>query len=444
MSDEISIPPATPAGGFPLGILVGNSPPDPKFLCAKCCLILRQPMQSFCGHRYCKSCLDVIFQTRHEEDDSDADENAKIFCEMCSQEGATSEYSVLRKDQMFPDNAIKREIKNREARCIHIPGCTWTGLFHEYEKHESECLFNTKNVARPDTDMTNTEMRQKVVDLVKAVASLQISMASSASASASPSATSASASPHGLPDVITNVAAHEEALKAYEDMFVVMSREIERNTNLIAESNAKYSEMVKYNETLQRKIQNIEHNLATRNSALTSVEEQVEALETASYNGVLVWKITDFAKHRADAISQRQTSLFSPAFYSNPVKGYKMRARIYLNGDGVGKGNHISLFFVVMKGRHDNLLKWPFPNKVTFKLLEQVHSNPEHIVDAFRPDPNSSSFKKPTTNSNIGSGCPLFVPLAHVMENPAHAYVKDDCIFVEISACDIAETVNSK
>jgi len=44
--------------------------------------------------------------------------------------------------------------------------------------------------------------------------------------------------------------------------------------------------------------------------------------------------------------------------------GYKMCARLYLNGDGMGKGTHVSLFFVVMRGAYDALLKWPFRQKV--------------------------------------------------------------------------------
>lgn len=41
-----------------------------------------------------------------------------------------------------------------------------------------------------------------------------------------------------------------------------------------------------------------------------------------------------------------------------------MCLRIYLNGDGTGRGSHLSLFFVVMRGLSDALLKWPFNQKV--------------------------------------------------------------------------------
>ena len=37
---------------------------------------------------------------------------------------------------------------------------------------------------------------------------------------------------------------------------------------------------------------------------------------------------------------------------------------IFLNGDGMGKGTHLSLFFVVMKGDFDNLLEWSFQCKI--------------------------------------------------------------------------------
>ena len=55
---------------------------------------------------------------------------------------------------------------------------------------------------------------------------------------------------------------------------------------------------------------------------------------------------------------------FLAAFYTSKY-GYKMCLRIYLNGDGTGRGSHLSLFFVVMRGLNDALLKWPFNQKVS-------------------------------------------------------------------------------
>uniref|UniRef100_A0A3Q3A2F5 MATH domain-containing protein n=1 Tax=Kryptolebias marmoratus TaxID=37003 RepID=A0A3Q3A2F5_KRYMA len=102
--------------------------------------------------------------------------------------------------------------------------------------------------------------------------------------------------------------------------------------------------------------------------------------------------------------------------------GYKMCARVYLNGDGMGKGTHLSLFFVVMRGEYDALLPWPFKQKTqTFTL--------KHLGDAFKPDPNSSSFRRPVAEMNIASGCPLFVSQS-VLETGS--YIKDDTIFIKV------------
>lgn len=54
----------------------------------------------------------------------------------------------------------------------------------------------------------------------------------------------------------------------------------------------------------------------------------------------------------------------NPAAFYTSRYGYKMCLRVYLNGDGTGRGTHLSLFFVVMKGPNDALLRWPFNQKV--------------------------------------------------------------------------------
>ena len=44
---------------------------------------------------------------------------------------------------------------------------------------------------------------------------------------------------------------------------------------------------------------------------------------------------------------------------------YKMCVRAYLNGDGSGYNTHFSVFFVLVRGEFDPLLKWPFEYKVS-------------------------------------------------------------------------------
>ena len=179
-------------------------------------------------------------------------------------------------------------------------------------------------------------------------------------------------------------------------------------------------------DRLQRQFESMSHSLALRNVMLTDLNESVRQQEISSHDGILLWKITEFAKKRQDAVSGHQTSSYSPCFFTSRY-GYKMCARIYLNGDGTGKGTHISIFFVVMRGEYDALLRWPFRQKVTFMLLDQ--NNVEHVIDSFRPDPNSSSFQRPRRETNIASGCPTFCPLSELNH---HAYVLEDTMFLKV------------
>ena len=161
-----------------------------------------------------------------------------------------------------------------------------------------------------------------------------------------------------------------------------------------------------------------------RNPSATS-STNVSWDEMPSTDGTLMWKISNFAQQRQDAVSGRRTSFYSPSYTSR--YGYKMCARIYLNGDGMGRATHISLFFVLMRSEYDALLRWPFRQKVTLMILNQ--DNVEHVIDAFRPDPNSPSFQRPRREMNIASGCPLFCPLTELEK---HAYVRDDVMFIKV------------
>ncbi|CAF4984023.1 unnamed protein product [Rotaria sp. Silwood1] len=176
-------------------------------------------------------------------------------------------------------------------------------------------------------------------------------------------------------------------------------------------------------------LEGVKHNQDVLNQDLASVQEKVNDLQYASYDGTLVWKITNFQEKMIDAQSERQTSIYSPSFYSSST-GYKMRARLYLNGDGNARRTHMSLFFVLMRSVNDPILKFPFNYKVTFCLYDQTPAQ-RHIIDSFRPDIRSSSFQRPRSDMNIASGIPKFFPL-EMIQQEANPYVRDDTMFIKI------------
>ena len=175
------------------------------------------------------------------------------------------------------------------------------------------------------------------------------------------------------------------------------------------------------------KLNGVETQFAVMDVQLAELNLKLQLMEASSHDGCLVWRIDNFNRRREDAITGKTPSLYSPPFFTSRF-GYKLCMRIYLNGDGIGKGSHVSLFFVVMRGEYDGLLPWPFHQKVTMTLVDQSGSN-KNIEESFIPDPNSSSFKRPSRDMNVASGCPLFV---HKDRLTSGNFVKDNTMFIRV------------
>jgi len=203
---------------------------------------------------------------------------------------------------------------------------------------------------------------------------------------------------------------------------------LQKSNDNFKQENLKYKENNKEYKTI---CQDLHRTLALTQVSLLTLEERLINQEKLSYNGTLLWKITNVQERIQEAKSGRQTSFYSPPFYTER-NGFKMCARIYLNGDGNGRNTHLSLFFVILRGEYDALLKWPFRQKVTFILIDQSSSeSKENVYDAFRPDPNSSSFRRPVSEMNIASGLPVFCPLGKLLSDD-HEYIKDNTMFIKI------------
>jgi len=80
------------------------------------------------------------------------------------------------------------------------------------------------------------------------------------------------------------------------------------------------------------------------------------------------------------------------------------------------------MFFVLMRGEYDELLHFPFKQRVTFSLL--CPSNP-----SLSKHETFSSFRRPQTEMNIASGCPQFALHADVESSN---FLVNDCIYVRV------------
>ena len=288
------------------------------------------------------------------------------------------------------------------------------------------------------TSTTETrDFREKLREHSERITSLERKVASgnltAAAASAQMSGDSRACVPNN--EIVRRVNNLENKTADHEVLLVESNRSIEKANRYVGNVRRLVETVQETVRRVERRIESIEHTLALRNVTLADLEEYVRQQEFSSYDGKLLWKITEFARKRNEAVSGQQVSFFSPCFYTSRYR-YKMCARIYLNGDGVGRGTHISVFFVVLRGQYDAILRWPFRQKVTFMLFDQ--DNVQHVIEAFRPDPNSPSFQRPRRETNIASGCPMFCSLTELNN---HAYVQDDTMFLKIIV-DITDFLN--
>ncbi|CAF3847085.1 unnamed protein product [Rotaria sp. Silwood1] len=127
-----------------------------------------------------------------------------------------------------------------------------------------------------------------------------------------------------------------------------------------------------------------------------SLEYHFEHRQIVSFNGILIWKISNVQERIDDAKFERQRSIYSPEFHSSS-SGYKMRARLFLNGTDSAQDTHMSIFFILMRGEYDAILKWPFPFKVMFSLINQltIDNDRHHLSEFFWPNKQSICFQRP-------------------------------------------------
>ena len=151
---------------------------------------------------------------------------------------------------------------------------------------------------------------------------------------------------------------HELKAKV-RDLTVECGNLRERNMSLEREMRDKMSII----DSLRSRMDQVDEFLALNTVKIADMESQraPRAQQTIhSYNGTLLWKIDGYQGKRQDAINGVRTAIYSQPFYTSP-SGYKMCAKIFLNGDSIGKGTHLSLFFVVLRGglidrlKHHNL-----------------------------------------------------------------------------------------
>ena len=166
------------------------------------------------------------------------------------------------------------------------------------------------------------------------------------------------------------------------------------------------------------------------------LEKKAQYSEENRHNDTFTWRIDGFNKLLGSAKSNEITRIESSPFYSC---GYKCKLQMNPNGFGSGKGTHLSLYIIMMRGENDATLEWPFRKRVIFTLIDQQETDAsrQNIYEFFHaPNPEREPsllepLMRPVTVQNSSRfGYHKFVSHKALQER---LYIADDSVLIQVA-----------
>uniref|UniRef100_A0A3Q1EML1 TNF receptor-associated factor n=1 Tax=Acanthochromis polyacanthus TaxID=80966 RepID=A0A3Q1EML1_9TELE len=449
-SSSNSLQAAAPLQGYDVEF---DPPLESKYECPICLMALRNAIQTRCGHRFCKSCIEKSIR--------DTGQRCPVDNEMLSE------------DQLFPDNFAKREILSLTVRCpnsgcaekmelrhleIHLeqcqfatapcsqcqqsvrkshleehttvecqrrpvscPDCVASFVYEERELHEQQCPFASVKCQYCEMDLIRDQMESHCdTDCPKAPIACNFSI-------------------FGCKERMQrhNLAQHMQEFTQMHMRYMPlwplgpavseMQRLREMDGRLVKQDH-QLRELIILKET------QVSCELRRRVSML---EETVKELEAQQCHGIFIWRLRGFSAHLRNQEAGLPVVEHSPGFYTGRP-GYKLCLRLHLQTPNAPRcSNYISLFVHTMQGAFDGQLTWPFQGTIRLAILDQ---GPEclHHMEVMETKPDLQAFQKPTNQRNPkGFG---YVTFMHLHQLSQRAFVKDDTLLIR---CEVTPRFDS-
>ena len=196
------------------------------------------------------------------------------------------------------------------------------------------------------------------------------------------------------------------------------------------------SKLQKQESRSKELVERLEHQvmqLSLRNSSysqtIASLQQRISKLETQVPVPPYYFTVSNFVLHK-----QGGTQWTCPSFYSE-VGGYKMAIEVSANGEGVGRGTHVSVYIRIMHGEFDDILRWPLRASVTIQLISQSGAGADYEMTTPR-------YEWPRVNNGVigvGWGWDKFIPHYELEYNHIRRseYLKNDRLNFRVISVDI-------
>lgn len=435
-----------------------------RFQCEECTEILLEPYQTECGFRYCYPC---VYKLDNQKTCPGCSKEIESFQKNINYDRAIEKEILKQKVSCINSECAKnltvKELKDHEGDCDYRKHqCTFCDetYLHTYEKEhlEKECKKVLRKCESCDIELTreiletvhrniNGETFDNLCPKWRRTCpyqccdtifdSVKLHLATCIKRPVrcmlwKMGCKMVTADERMNEHIKTNEIHHAELLTK----FLLQARSTNRNSQSqlwqsaqIFSDNAeaiKQSTLKATNQISQSSV-----NILNHSGTIKSLKDEFSTIKNARKNDSVlnksswqemspsntveyIWTVTDIRQKIIDAKQNNSlTQVLSEPFYLRRP-GYRIRLKIYPNGDGTGKNVFLSAFFVIMKGDHDNTLQWPFNKRVRLCVLKDGHEVPSTTI-RMRPDYNESCYGRPTNEHNVAAGQPNFVNINQLL-----------------------------
>ena len=389
-----------------------------KYFCSICHLVARDPQQvSCCNILYCKSCLQKL-QPRNTYS------RQSVGCPSCRK--PLGNY--------FSDGRTEREIKSLKVYCTNSEeGCEWQGTINEtdtsIEAHLNSCPYQLipctnecgKNIPRQllgqhleenccnrlvKCQYCNENITHQYIDDIHLDECPDYPL---------------KCSNEECEEVIPRrlLASHNETCP--KAIITCEYNTVGCNKRMKREEKEEHDE-----ESVKKHLQMAVKRFKESQDEVIATKDEVTKLKAVVMQSDIL-KLCHFSEKK-----KQNEEWYSPGFYTSPG-GYKMRLKVYPNGDSNGKGTHVSCYICLMPGDYDDTLELPLQGEAIIQLLNQ-RADISHLKEKI-------SFNHCLVGADGAQefGIPRFIHHSKLNEINCQ-YLKDDILYFRVSVMVESQT----
>ena len=396
-----------------------DEPPE-DLRCPICLHVLTDPVQTRCGHRFCRTCIQRLLA-------GDSGGNSAV-CPI--------DREPLPQENIFPDNAVRLQINRLRVRCPHYKkGCGWVGDRSDRQTHLQSCTHSYGSCKLCGERLALRHLSDHYEVCPRRPVQCDYCTATMPHCDLLEHRRVCPKIPVTCPNNCQRRAMPRDELDAH--LTVTCPRQLVycSLTELGCQEKIPRGQMaVHLQECSVRRVGTLAQLVIEQREEIRRLREElaqatraVEDLKETCYpaHGQFTWRIRDI---RGKIISAQDdppnAAIYSPPFYTSEG-GYKLCLCVYPAGDS--NQNCLSLYFVIMKGPYDEILPWPFQKRVILTLFNCV-GGPHHHKEII-PDPRLHYFSRPQAEKNVGYGYPKFMPLSKLLSEDSE-YIQGHSIFI--------------